>query len=110
MSVGAAVERPNGKVYKPRKGLRMIGFDDYIDGDAYVAILGTHDIAAARAAFPGGGFQSPHLVEARLGWVRETIRNGERFWDCDDTVRGAAAVIFRESDDPELSGTPEARQ
>lgn len=94
------VMRPNGKIYRPRKGLRMIAFDDY-DGDAHVAILGTHDIEAALAAFPDGGFWCPYLVEPQLGWVRQTFRYGEPFIDCDDTVGGAAAVIFRESDGPE---------
>lgn len=96
-----AIERPNGKLYRPRKGLRMIGFNDYND-EAFVAIIGTHDIDAARAAFPGGGYQASYLVEPSLGWVRETFRYGERFIDCWDTERGAAAVIFRESDDPEV--------
>lgn len=99
----AAIQRPNGKLYRPHKGLRMVGFVDDVNGGNYVAILGTHDIEAARAAFPSGGYFGSYLVEARPGWVRETIRHGERYIDCWDTERGAAAVIFRESDGPEVS-------
>ena len=91
--------RPNGKQYRPRKGLRQLGFSDYDQFTDYVVVLGTHDIEKARAfASP---YRCAHLVEPRLVWVKKTIRDGEPYIDTSATTDGAAAVQFREADDPE---------
>lgn len=93
------VERPNGKLYRPRK-FRVVGWDCDPSGDPewQVAVLGTHDVAAAREVAKYG-FHCPHLVNPTLGWIRQSMRDGERWW-AEDEVRGAACVIFDESDDP----------
>lgn len=91
--------RPNGKPYTPRKGLRQIGFYDENENRDYVVVLGTHDIDKAREF--GRPYRCAYLGEAWRGWGRWTIRNGEQWWDF-DPVRGAAGVVFIESDDPPL--------
>ena len=94
------IVRPNGRVYTPRKGLRQIGFEDENSWTSYVAVLGTHDIEKARAF--GSGYWSPYLVEPRLCWVKSVMRNGQQYIATDAYVHGAAAVVFIESDDPDL--------
>lgn len=94
--------RPNGKPYTPRKGLRQIRFYDEEENRHYVVVLGTHDIEKARAfAHP---YECAHLVKPYTGWGRWTMRRGEKWWDF-DSVRGAAGVVFEESDDPEPGGS-----
>lgn len=93
------IVRPNGKPYRPRS-IRVVGWDvDWRDDTLWqVAVLGTHDIAVARqyAAF---GYHCPFLINPEAGWVRLGMYRGEPTWIHDD-VRGAACVIFDESDDP----------
>lgn len=91
------IVRPNGKTYRPRY-LRVVGWDCEDDVLWQVAVLGTHDIAAARVLAPQG-YHCPHLVNPTLAWMRLTVRDDESTWIYDD-VRGAACVIFDESDDP----------
>ena len=99
MTITPAIIRPNGKTYRPRKGPRQIGFTDESGFNAYVAILGTHDIdAAKKIAYP---FQCLYLTDPQLRWVKTVMRNGERYIATDADEHGAAAVVFRESDDPE---------
>jgi hypothetical protein len=98
-----SVIRPNGKVYRPRR-VRVVGWDC----DAYeppfwqVAVLGTHDVEVAREYAPQG-YHCAYLVHPHLGWVRLGMCHGEPTWLHDD-IRGAAAVIFDESDDPPVEG------
>ena len=102
MSDIETVTRPNGKVYRPRKGLRQIGFSDEDYGISFVAVLGTHDIEKAREF--GHGFESPHLINAKQCWVKTVMRNGEKYIATDATEHGAAAVLFTEADDPDEAG------
>lgn len=90
--------RPNGKKYTPRKGLRQVGFVNDQD-EHFVAIMRTHDIERARE------FASPYvcryLIQPRLVWVKQVMRNGEPYFATDAYETGAASVLFLESDDPE---------
>ncbi len=96
----AVVTRPNGKVYRARKAIIQVGFTDW-DEDAWVAILRTHDIAAATAiATP---YQLSYLATPELGWLRKTIRDGEPWYEY-DAVSGVPCVLFREVDDLPDSG------
>lgn len=93
------ITRPNGKLYRPRT-IRVVGWDwEWGDVPWQVAVLGTHNIALARSHAPRG-FHCPRLVRPQLSWMRKGMRDGEPFWVVDD-VRGAACVVFNESDDPE---------
>jgi hypothetical protein len=91
--------RPNGRVYRPRY-IRVVGWDnDDRAGTVWqVAVLGTHDVTLAREYAPQG-YHCPYLINPTLGWVRLGMEHGEQTWIHDD-VRGAACVIFDESDDP----------
>jgi hypothetical protein len=93
------IQRPNGKTYRPRT-LRVVGWDCYYTQPEswQVAVLGTHDVDVARA-LARNGYHCPYLVNPETGWVRLGMDRGEPTWVHDD-VRGAAAVIFDESDDP----------
>lgn len=95
------IVRPNGKLYRPRY-LRVTGWDiDWSrDGDVnwQVAVLGTHDVDVAREHAPQG-YHCAYLVNPEAGWVRLGMCRGEPTW-LHDAVRGAACVIFDESDDP----------
>lgn len=94
------IVRPNGKTYRPRY-LRVVGWDidwsrDH-ETEWQVAVLGTHNVDAAREMAPQG-YHCPYLIKPELGWVRLGMNHGEPTWLHDD-VRGAACVIFDESDD-----------
>lgn len=95
------ITRPNGKVYRPRY-LRVAGWDiewsPARDVLCQVAVLGTHDVDKARECAPQG-YHSPYLINPETGWVRLGLDHGEPKWIHDD-VKGAACVIFDESDDP----------
>lgn len=95
------IMRPNGKPYRPR-WLRVAGWDIdwsvYNDTNWQVAVIGTHDVAVAREWAPQG-YHCPHLVRPTLDWVRLGMCHGEPAW-LHDEARGAACVIFDESDDP----------
>lgn len=92
------VTRPNGKAYRPRK-VRSVVFED--DGPRRpwrVLVLGTHDTAfAARVARQRAAEADPdiRLNGGRRGWWRESIRDGDLFWEWND-VTGAAGVMFEE--------------
>lgn len=89
------VKRPNGKLYRPRK-IRVVVLDfDYWE-DMSCLVLGTHDVEAARelAALEIHRYDPGlHPGEARLGWWRQSIRNGDPYYDS-DPERGAAGVSF----------------
>jgi hypothetical protein len=96
-----SIRRPNGKLYRPRR-LRVVGWDIdwsyHADANWQVAVLGTHDIAVARQLAPQG-YHCPYLVNPERDWVRLGMCRGEPTWLRDD-LRGAACVVFDESDDP----------
>lgn len=89
-----AIERPNGRLYRPRK---IIAHPVSNGGDLVGAlVLGTRDVARAQAladacvAAEDSGYVAADPVE---GWWRDAIRHGERFWAWDD-VRGRAGVFW----------------
>lgn len=90
------VTRPNGKVYRPRKGPRGIRIDDWDarddDPNAWVYVLGTHDVERAYqlAIKISYGVQRDTAEQC---WLRQTMRDGDACFDYDD-VRGAASVTF----------------
>ena len=100
MSGLPAIERPNGKPYRPRKiSARVLSDED--GNDSSVLVTGTHDIGRALALAREVAHQyvgrdcepsGPHQ-----GWWRETIRRHEPYWEWDE-VRGAAGVMFGVSD------------
>jgi len=100
-----AIQRPNGKLYRPRS-LRV----DYIDnentwGEEHpfkTVVLGTHDVAVARER-AGSGRVCTYLINPCVDWLRLGYHSGELAWVSDD-VKGAACVIFDESDDPAVEG------
>jgi hypothetical protein len=90
------VQRPNGKLYRPRKvsGHAVADEDDMVIA---VIVLGTHDIERARPlaescvrAWVDGGYTA---VSPVTGWWREGFSMGELCW-VDDEARGRAGVRF----------------
>ena len=93
------ITRPNGKPYRPRR-LRVVGWNlnTVYPEVLQVAVLGTHEVDKARESAPQG-YHCAYLINPTLGWVRLGMSHGEPTW-LHDEVRGAACVIFDESDDP----------
>lgn len=94
------VERPNGKLYRPRL-IRTECWDN--EDDRGVIILGTHDIEQAHALAVEGcryfhGCQ--YAINPDVDWFRQAFQHGDPVW-IRDGVRGAAGVKFTASDDPE---------
>lgn len=96
----APITRPNGKVWRPRKPLRINTFDNP-EGMTGVVVFGTHDEdTAARAAQRELAFWDLALVTGHAAWWRLVP------WDafnlgCDSTwindpVRGTPCVVFGE--------------
>lgn len=92
------VERPNGKIYRPRK-IRAIYCENPYGHRNDVFVLGTHDligaleVAAGEVRYRLGG---PYfLIDAvgEIGWWREMLHNGERVVIADE-VRGAAGIRY----------------
>lgn len=100
MDRSRAVRRPNGKIYVPRKGLTIIGFQN-VDFciDDYTAVLRTHDVREA-VNFARCGYVSAHLTAPETTWIRLGYFQGEPSWVY-DPVRGTPAVVFLEQDDPD---------
>jgi hypothetical protein len=92
------IERPNGKIYRPRK-IRAIYCENHHGQRDSVIVLGTHDVigaldtAALEAQYRAG--HADILIDAvgEIGWWREAIERGERVV-IDDDVRGAAGVRY----------------
>lgn len=91
------VVRPNGKLYRPRKPIRQLGLvGDYMDIPDAVVVLGTHDVEKAREfARP---YMCAHLRGGEATWLRSVMRDGNEVYEY-DPVRGAACVVFEETDD-----------
>lgn len=99
MTALPAIARPNGKFYRPRR-LRAVGWhpEDWgQDGPPQTAVLGTHDVETA-LRYAAHGFTCAHLINPTVGWLRQSIRDGNLWW-VPDEARGAACVIFDETDD-----------
>lgn len=89
--------RPNGKLYRPRKKVTAVTFQDRYNYTG-VAVLRTHDVSAARVAFASLlGEHELWFAEGRRDWWREVP------WDsgsgCDwswitDEARGVPCVVF----------------
>ena len=102
------IERPSGKVYRPRKVIAHAVADE--DGlTSGVMVLGTHDIERAQkladecaAAWVESGYVA---ISPECGWFREGFEAGELRW-LRDEERGRAGVCFR--DIVEAAGTPPA--
>ena len=93
-----AVQRPNGKTYRPRK----VAWHAWDNAECWpyegagVVVLGTQDVEGCRE-------QATRMVQhwdlgdfaddPRVGWFRDGFRGGERMW-MDDPVRGAAGVMW----------------
>lgn len=87
--------RPNGKLYKARKGWAVWILDG--EWNQLALVLRCKPLDEARAlADPVikaslGSSCSPG--SAQFGWWRQTIRNNEPYWD-HDSVRGAPGWLF----------------
>jgi hypothetical protein len=96
-----SIERPNGKLYRPR-AVRV----DYMDDEDNwreeypykTVVLGTHDVDAARERAVQGRV-CQYLINPRIDWLRLGYESGRLCW-IHDAERGAACVVFDESDDP----------
>jgi len=91
----AAIERPNGKLYRPR---RVVAYACGEDAES-VLVVGTHDYDRAQVLaneiaehIAGSGYVA---VDWSTGWYRDGFECGERRWVHDD-VRGRAGVFFQE--------------
>lgn len=91
--------RPNGKAYRPRKGVRVVGWDSRISGfndDYGVLVLGTHDLDRARhAAFlTRYNEEDQYPVNPTVGWWRNSFGYGGDPWWVEDPARGMAGVMW----------------
>jgi hypothetical protein len=106
----APIERPDGRLYRPRKIVAAIWDNEEANGrydDYGVFVFGTHDVERAR---PLAEQAIKHFFDADLvptepecRWVRLGYHNGEQAY-IDDPVRGRAAVQFH-ADYPEEADT-----
>lgn len=95
--------RPNGKLYKSRKGMFSLLFDEDswdspYGGTCAVLVLRTDDYEqakqTARAQFLDfDEYHAEIMTEGRLGWWRESIRDHERYWTQDEE-RGCPGFLF----------------
>lgn len=110
MSGETGVVRPNGKIYRARKAPCAFPIDNPHLGETEVMVIRTHDadlaqgLAVAEARRHGIEWEEP--VEATISWARETIRDGEPWWEFDD-VRGVPCVVFSPERWPVAAGGEE---
>jgi hypothetical protein len=89
------VQRPNGKMYRPRKIVALF-FHDADDIEAGVVVFGTHDIPRARRlAMHLADTIGMMAVDPELRWVKSTMRHHDPVFEdgCPDT--GRACVWFK---------------
>jgi hypothetical protein len=92
----AALTRPNGRPYRPRRvaAHALADEDDILCG---VLVTGTHDreraLKLARELVAAELGRDYEPVESGSGWWRDGFEGGHRCWVADDE-RGAAGVIF----------------
>ncbi len=90
------IVRPNGKVYRSRKGLRWVEWAEEDYPPHGFIVFGTHDEDAARKLVANAPLDCDCKMAdaaARAGWIRDGYRWGEREW-IEDALHGAAAVIL----------------
>lgn len=96
----SGIERPNGKLYRPRKDITAEEFQDAY-GDTGIVVLRTHDIEDARSRYP-------ELLAVHDLQDAEGVRDWWRLvpWDAgsghdrsyiSDPVRGVPCVVFEAS-------------
>lgn len=91
------IVRPNGKVYRPRKGVEAVTFEDRY-GYTGVAVLRTHDIEDARTRFTN--LLAEHelwYAEGACDWRRAVPWADDPGHDwsyISDAVRGVPCVVF----------------
>jgi hypothetical protein len=96
--VSGAIQRPNGKFYRPRKVIAacVVDADEIIAG---VMILGTHDLDRAQPLadqYAAWQLDSGYAAARPLpGWYREGFAGGQLRWITDE-VHGRAGVWFQE--------------
>ncbi len=92
------VQRPDGRMYRPRKVIAypVADADEMTSG---VVVLGTHDVERARkladscaAAWVDAGYV---VAEPEVWWFREGFDAGRPMW-LRDEVKGRAGVMFHE--------------
>lgn len=98
MSELTAIERPDGRLYRPRKVVCWPWENDTVHGwSGGAVVLGTHDVEQARAlADPSikAWFDFElSAVEPELGWFRLGYEGGDPTWIVDER-RGRAGVWF----------------
>jgi hypothetical protein len=93
------IERPNGKVYRPRR-IRAEAWendDTWSEWRGGAVVLGTHDVELARplatAAIRRHFDAELVAADPEVGWWRLGFHFGELRW-MPDPERGAAAVYF----------------
>jgi hypothetical protein len=97
MSALAVVERPNGKTYRARKAPCALVIDNPHLGETEILVLRTHDgdraqeLAKAEAQRHGIEWEEP--VPGTQSWTRETIRDGDPWFEFDD-VHGVPCIVF----------------
>ncbi|MFJ1539196.1 hypothetical protein ACIODS_11705 [Micromonospora chalcea] len=100
MTKTAALTRPNGKTYRPRKpGLRAHSWRND-DDTCGVIVFGTldperaHAFAVEMCRYWHG---LPEAVDPKPWWYRQTFISGELTWT-EDAERGAPGVMFTAED------------
>lgn len=96
--------RPNGKVYRPRRGLRAHAWEDDDRDERGVIVFGTLDPQRAQEfanRMCAYWYGMPEAVTPIPGWYRDGFQYGQRAWVCDDE-RGAAGVMFRAYDQDDI--------
>lgn len=93
--------RPNGKVYRARKGWSVVTFEalDAFDKSGVMVLrlgLDDYDLALDLAVIAMANLDPEvQLQPGKFGWWRETIRNHEREWEY-DSYRGVPGFWFEE--------------
>jgi hypothetical protein len=92
------VQRPDGRMYRPRKIIAYPVADDE-EMTSGIMVLGTHDVSRAQpladrcaSAWVDGGYVA---IEPETGWYREGYEAGRPMW-LRDPVKGRAGVWFHE--------------
>ncbi len=92
------IERPDGRLYRPRKVAAYSWENDTVHGwSGGAVVLGTHDVERARVladrcvkSWYGNVLSA---VEPEVGWYRLGYEYGEQVW-AEDERRGRAGVWF----------------
>lgn len=94
----APITRPNGKVWRPRKPLRLSEFEDHYNETGWV-VFGTHDVAVA-LAFLGEQLVADYGLtpdQAEATWWRSVpwSSSGHDFSYITDPDKGTPCVVFQ---------------